>query len=454
MPRLPDPISCSFLILVVFVTIAGCESAPSADPSLEAQASTVAEPPSVEDRPAVRAVSVMQQELRRTTAQPATVHAMHQAELKARVGGYVKQLNADIGDVVQEGDVLAMISVPELEKRRAVVAAQVRRSQAHERQAESGVELAQAMIRSAEAKRAQSRSELARAEASLSAAEAEFQRTSDLVARQSLQQRVLDEVTMRRDAERASLQAAQSAVQSTEADVTVAHAKHASAVADLGAAQADTEIAQQELEEADVQLAYAEIRAPFSGIVTERHIDPGDLVTPDDNSPATPPLFVVSQLDQVRIHIPVPEADAAWVNREDPVRLTFPAFPDEAIDATVTRVSGALDAATRTMLVECVVENPDRKWVPGMFVMATITLATEPNVAVLPSRSIRFDENGKAFVYALQSDETVSIVEVVTGVDEGSWIEIRSPLKPGQRVVDAHLDRFQNGQALRVLSSQ
>lgn len=455
MPRLPDPICCLCFVSTLFsVGVVGCGS--QRPPTGESAAANQSADPSSADlvtnrRPAVRTVAVMQQEVRRTTAQPATVHPLYQAELRPRVGGYVKQLRADIGEVVEAGAILATVAVPELEKRRDVISARVDRNQALEAQAQSGVELASANVLSAEARLQQSRSELARSNASLTAAEAEFKRTSDLVSRQSLQQRVLDEVTMRRDAEQASLDAANSAVESTKAEVVVANAKRSAAEADLRAAQAETEIARRELQEAEVLLAYAEIRAPFAGIVTERHIDPGDLVIPDDKTPSTMPMFVVSQLDKVRIRIPVPEAEAALVNPGDAIQFTFPAFADEQLEATVTRVSGSLDRDTRTMLVESEVDNADRKLVPGMFAMASITLSTKSEVTVLPARSIRFDETGKAHVYVLQSDETVSMVEIVTGTDEGSWIEVLSPLQPGQLVVDAHRERFADGQAVRVL---
>ncbi|MEM8669932.1 MAG: efflux RND transporter periplasmic adaptor subunit [Planctomycetota bacterium] len=448
----PDKLPCQHKLSVVAcwlaIVMTGCDQSRLSEGDV---AVTDTPSSSTAPRPAVRTVAVLQQEMRKTTAQPATVHPLFEAKLKARVGGYIESLQADIGDVVEAGDVLATISVPEMEKRRAVVAARVNRNRALELQSESGVALAQANVKSAEARLEQSKSELFRATASLKAAEAELERTSDLVARQSLQQRVLDEVTMRRDAETANLEAAKSAVVSTEADVVVAKAKESAAEADLQAAAAETEIAERELEEAEVMLAYSEIRAPFAGVITQRHVDPGDLVIPDDHSPANRPLFVIHQSDRVRVRIPVPEADAALVNPGDSIELTFPAFPKESLAAEVTRVSGSLDTDTRTMLIESEVDNPERKLVPGMFAMATITLATDADVAVLPARSIRFDESGKAFVYVLQEDETVSMVEVATGADEGNWIEVLSPLKPGQLVIDAHRGRFQDGQAVRVL---
>ena len=119
------------------------------------------------------------------------------------------------------------------------------------------------------------------------------------------------------------------------------------------------------------------------------------------------------KLTKCEFTCPVPEADAAAINRGDKVSLSFPSFPsEEAVHATVTRVSGSLDASTRTMLVEAELPNPDQKLLPGMFGQATITLATKVAANMLPARAIRFDESGQAYVYVVGQDETVSIVNI------------------------------------------
>lgn len=136
----------------------------------------------------------------------------------------------------------------------------------------------------------------------------------------------------------------------------------------------------------------------------------------------------------------------------DDVKLTFPSFPDEApIEASVTRLTGDLDPGTRTMLVEAELPNPDRKLLPGMFGQATITLSTRAVANMLPARAIRFDESGSAYVYIVGDDRTVSVVPVETGFDDGHTIEIVSGVVPGQQVIDAHLQRFADGQPVSIL---
>ncbi|MCH8991040.1 MAG: efflux RND transporter periplasmic adaptor subunit [Acidobacteria bacterium] len=344
----------------------------------------------------------------------------------------MKELKVDIGDYVKSGDVLAVIDVPELRKRRNVIEARLLRFNAQERLAEAGVLMAEANITSVKAKVDEAKSQLLRAEASLAASEAEFRRVGDLVEGRALESRLLDEALNRRDADKAQAQSAQASISSTEADVLVARAKHASAQANLAAAVAESAIAQRQLEELDVTLEYAELKAPFCGVVTARSVDPGDLVREESEvgKAGGRPLFVVSQIDRVRIQMPVPEADAALVNKGDSITMTFPSFPGEKLTTFVSRLSHSLDPSTRTMLVEAEVENPDGKLLPGMFGQASISLSTKTAANMLPARAIRYDESGQAFVYVVGADDKVSIVNVQTGLDDGQSIEILAGVEP------------------------
>ena len=91
---------------------------------------------------AVRTVSVQQQALEQTTSQPATVHALYRAEVRANVSGYVDVVRANIGDYVEKGDVLAKIDIPEMEKQKQILEARVLRSQSEEQRGLAGIDLA------------------------------------------------------------------------------------------------------------------------------------------------------------------------------------------------------------------------------------------------------------------------------------------------------------------------
>ncbi|MCA9046097.1 MAG: efflux RND transporter periplasmic adaptor subunit, partial [Planctomycetaceae bacterium] len=198
--------------------------------------------------------------------------------------------------------------------------------------------------------------------------------------------------------------------------------------------------------------SFGTLTAPFDGVVTARAVNPGDLVRESSEVGAGEPLFVVSQVSKVRIHVAVPEADAAYVSTGDTVTLRFPSFPgEEPLLAVVTRFTGDLDPSTRTMLIETEVENTDRKLLPGMFGEASINLNTKVAANMLPARAVRFSETGEAYVYVVSDDETVTVTPVTTGFDSGDRIEVRSGVESGQRVIDGHLKRFETGQKVLLV---
>ena len=240
----------------------------------------------------------------------------------------------------------------------------------------------------------------------------------------------------------ASRDAVLSAIRSAEADVVVAEAEKQAAEATLQTAQTQTQVAKSQLNELKLMLEYATIRAPFRGLITERNVNLGDLIDRDSGEDSDP-LFTLSQVDQVRIQIPVPEVEAPLIQPGDAVELTFPSFVNEPpITTTVTRIAGSLDRQSRTMLVEAELKNPDRKLLPGMFGEARIKMDAQVATRMLPSRAVRFDEDGNAYVYAVDHKNRVSVIEVATGRDTGTHIEIVSGIETGQRVVDSHLQRF------------
>ncbi|MEM0925142.1 MAG: biotin/lipoyl-binding protein, partial [Planctomycetota bacterium] len=189
-------------IAILAIGATGC---PTDDSKRVAETAAVATKPVV-----VKTVRVQQGSQRRTSLQPATVHALFESKIRTMVTGYVEDIRVDIGDVVQPGDTLIKISVPEKIKQRDVMAAQVDRKRAEQMRVTAGITLAEAKVEAAEANLEEARSQLQSVEASLAAAQAEYDRTQDLVERGSLQRRVLDEVTQKRDSQVAAKNAVQS----------------------------------------------------------------------------------------------------------------------------------------------------------------------------------------------------------------------------------------------------
>ena len=364
------------------------------------------------DKPAVKTVSPQKATIRRTSSQPATVRAWHEAELFAKVAGYASKVTADIGDVVKVGQILMQIDIPEITK-------------TYERQ--------QAELSLLEHKREQFQASVGVARAELDALKSEYNRVQVLIKTKAVSQRIGDETKSRYESAKARLVVSEAEVKSAASSVLVGR---------------------KTLEETEIMMQYASLKAPFAGIVTQRSVDPGDLVRNKASSgDSRGPLFTVSRVDVLRVTVPIPERDAVWVEKGDTARMDFPALPGETLTNLVARRSGRLDPQTRTMTVEVDIPNTNGRLIPGMYCKVEIIMQ-EKLALVVPSEAVRFDLTGDvSHVYVVKDDNSILRVPVKTGIDDGHKIEILSGLSGGERIVAGMLGRLKDGQVVSVLGN-
>jgi HlyD family secretion protein len=378
--------------------------------------------------------------LKFATTQPATVHAYFEAELYAKVGGYLRWLHVDIGDEVKEGQKLARIDVPEILKSCERQEAEVSRRQCEKRRFDAEIEVAQAKLEQAQA-------DIKEVEARIEADRSEYNRIEKLVESKAVTQSLRDETFNR-------LQASQAALASRKANTNVAQAEVKVAQTTAESAGAAITVAQKQLEELTILLEYATLRAPFDGIVTGRNVDPGDLVQNalTSSQAGKKPLFSIVQIDKVRVRVLIPQRDVALADVGDKVKFKHEAQSAMVLEGEISRVSKWLEPTTRTMMVEVDLANPDHRLLPGMFGQATILLEERPNQLVLPVACIRQGgEDAESFVYVVDAGNKVHHVPVKTGKDDGQQIEIVSGLSGQEQVVTGLLGRLSPDQIVRVI---
>jgi HlyD family secretion protein len=401
------------------------------------------------DATVVKVVTATRGATLHATTQPATVRPNHVAHLFAKTAGYLEELHVDIGSRVEKGALLAKLSVPEVEKQHARQQAMVLKLKANAKRAAAEIDVAQAQVLSAEALLAQAGAGVNASQAQVAADTAELMRVTSLVENKSVASRLLDEAQKRSDSSKAAQLAAEAALKSAEAGVVVAKAKLAAAEADLETAHAETAVAERQAEELAAWLDYAEIKAPFAGVITERNVDVGDLVTNASTSGNSKPLLVLVDTARVRVQVVIPERDAPWASVGDEATIRFPALAGREFTGPVARVASFLDDATRSMLVEIDLDNEQQTLLPGMFGEAKVTLEQQADGIYLPASAVRFDTKGVASVYVVSAGK-VQTVPVTIGSDDGQKIEISSGLSGGEQVVDAMLGRLTDGQQVRI----
>lgn len=355
-----------------------------------------------------RTVMPLRQAITRVSTQPASVHPFHEAQLAARVSGYVEHVEVDIGDTVVAGQVLAQLSVPELH------------ASIHRMQAE--IKLQRWQIKSAIA------AELA-AQAELSSRQSAAKRVTQLAESGAVTERAADEARTRLDAAQAALEDVKSR---------------------LGTAKASIDVARSSLSELETRLEFATLRAPFDGIVTDRRVDPGDLVGPHDLTP----LFTVVQLSTVRLRLVLPERDVAFVDPGDPVTFVSDAIAGQTFSGTISRISRTLDPKTRSMAVEADLPNPQLHLMAGMFGMATVELEHDVEALTLPAEAVHAGKNeGESWVWVVTPERIIEERAIVTGLDRGAWLEVVSGLSGDEQVVTEAIGRLAPGATIELIET-
>jgi membrane fusion protein, multidrug efflux system len=183
-------------------------------------------------------------------------------------------------------------------------------------------------------------------------------------------------------------------------------------------------------------VSYTRIIAPFNGVITERFVDPGALihaggqqsVTAPMQGPARPggsaaPVVSLARLDKLRIYVYVPQAEVDFVHDGMPATVTVQGFDGARFSGIVTRYAHSLDLATRTMLTEVDLENPEHKLYPGMYANVTLVLERDANALRLPDSAVG-GERGRTVLVVKHG--RLAEVPVTTGIDDGRYIAITS----------------------------
>jgi HlyD family secretion protein len=390
-----------------------------------------------------------------STTQPGWIHAVEEAPLQARVTGYVKAVNVDIGDEVQASQVLMTIDAPELLDEVSQNEALVAQAVAGETQAQAAVAAANAAVRTAQAQMAGIEAGMTRADGELQRWKAEYDRINDLASRGTVTQKLVDETLNQLRATEAAKAEASAKIDSYAAAVEEAQANVQKAEADVVAAKAQIDVAKANLARAKTIAGYTEIKAPFKGIITQRSVDTGYSVSPNETNRS--PLLVIARHDVVRVFTEVPELEAEWVTATnskldavaDTATVTIQGLNHRAFDASVTRTGWALDPKNRTLRTELDLDNREGTLRPGMYATVQIKLEERVNVLSLPVAAIvREGVNARCCAIV---DGKIAYRPLKLGIRGGDDFEILSGIREDETIVLARAASLLEGQPVEIL---
>src|SRR5229473_5422851 len=310
---------------------------------------------------------------------PGSIQPYSKATIYARVSGYLKTWNKDIGAHVKAGEVLAAIEAPHLDQQLA-----------------------------------QARATLASAKANQEIAAITASRNNALVQKQIVSQQVVDQTTADAAAKKAVMDANEANVRQLEA-----------------------------------MQSFKQIVAPFDGVVTARNTEIGALI---NSGSAGQPLFEVSDLHRVRIYVQVPQAFSA--NLRPGLKATFemPQYPGRKFDATLVTTSNAMNATSRSMLVELQADNSDGKLLGGTYCRVDFLIPSDPNMVRLPATALMLVNRGTQ-VAVLGDGNKVMLKSIQVGRDFGDSVEVIAGLTPQDRVIDNPPETLRTGDTVELAAA-
>ena len=220
---------------------------------------------------------------------------------------------------------------------------------------------------------------------------------------------------------------------------------------DLATRQAMVSSAQANVDRYVAMKTFARIVAPFDGTVTSRSTDVGALINAGSGS--GPELFTVSDVRKLRVYVNVPQNYASVVGRGTKARLSVPERRGKFYDATVESSSGAVNAASGTMLIQLAVDNANQDLLPGGFATVTMQLPSDNGALGVPPGALIFDRHGMR-VATVGPDNKVTLKSVTIGRDLGRVVELASGLSPNDRVIESPPDSIADGDVVRVAAAE
>jgi membrane fusion protein, multidrug efflux system len=203
---------------------------------------------------------------------------------------------------------------------------------------------------------------------------------------------------------------------------------------DYDSAEAAAQVAEATAQSLKSQKGYEIIRAPFSGIVTARFVDPGALLQSATTAQTSAqPVVTLSQTDRLRVYVYVDQRNAAFVKRGDRAVISDATRPEVRLPARVSRISGQLDEKTRTLLVELGLDNRAGEILAGGYVQVSLTFRTPSHVQV-PANALLM-RGDKTFVGVVGNDSRVRFRQVTVVDSDGKAVRLDAGLGEGERVV-------------------
>ena len=363
--------------------------------------------------------------------------AWEETVARSLLSGTVVRLHVDLGDAVREGQPLADLDRREADLTIDQLQADLSAARENFARARAAADASRANLERVRDSRRALAADVERARADAEWKRRELERNQELLAKELIAARDVDQARAQSQSAGALVQMAETALGQHGDQVRAAESQ---LEADLGAIKAAEALVRQR--EAAVELGRKRLTdtvvpAPLTGVVAKRHVSVGEFVK--DNTP----LFTVVATDPLKYTGTVAERAAPEIRAGQEVRLAVDAFGARAFPGQVTRVAPVVDVPTRTLALEARVPNGQGLLRPGFFARGAVQVRRESRVPFVPAEALAYAV-GISKVYVV-ADGRAQERLVRAGLREAGWIEILDGVKPGETVATSGLAQLYDG---------
>lgn len=356
---------------------------------------------------------VRQQTIARAVEVVGTLAAVDEVVVSSEADGLVTRVFHDLGDRVRAGDPLV-----ELDREKAQYSLEQQRASLQQALAQYGAPDTQHLPA------IEATPDVQKAKAELVQAQQSYDRAKELMNRQLVPRQTLDD--------------ADAVLQSKKAG-------YASSLQNARNLQANISAADAAVKLADRQLRDTFIRAPFDGYVEKRFVNVGQLV----KGSGTPvPVMAVVRIDPLKVTGEIPEKMVPWISVGQDAELRVDAYPDKTIAGRMSRISPAVNSATRAFAFEALVPNTDARLKPGTFARVKVQTSKSDSVLTLPYAALQY-RYGVNRAFVVSGDRLVAR-ELKVGERLGERIEIVSGVDAGAEVATTDVDKLVDGMKVAV----
>jgi RND family efflux transporter MFP subunit len=361
----------------------------------------------------VKIEPVSQESVTRSVEVVGTLAAVDEVTVSSEADGIVSRILHDLGDRVHAGDALV-----ELDREKAEYNLAQQRAALDRALAQYGAP------DSSHLPPVERTPDVQKARAEMVQAQQSYDRAKELMNRQLVPRQTLDDADAMLQAKRAVYDSSLQNAKNLEANIAAAEAA---------------------MKLADRQLRDTYIRAPFDGYVQRRFVNVGQLV----KGSGTPvPVMAVVRIDPLKVTSEIPEKMVPWITVGQPVELHVDAYPDKAIAGKMSRLSPAVNTATRAFPFEALVPNSDALLKPGTFARVKVQTNKTDQVLTLPYAALQY-RYGVNRVFVVNGDHLVA-KELKVGERLGDRIEIVSGVNAGDPVAMTDVDKLVDGLKVSV----